>query len=79
MKTQEQFLEKQAKIITAIARVESKLNLYKAESEAGRTENIRNWNEWHDLKDRLKNRLIDNWGAFHDWHFGKFGYSIYTY
>jgi len=37
-----------------------------------------NWNNWHDLQYRLEDRLRDNWSAYHDWHWNKFGFNAYN-
>lgn len=33
-----------------------------------------NWNKWTDLKDRLENRLKDNYIDYCDWHFQEHGW-----
>lgn len=36
-----------------------------------------NWNNWHDLHDRLQNRLLDNWKEYKSWHWDKYGFNAY--
>lgn len=67
------FIDKQTAINKAIERVNNKLQYF---NDNPQCEN-QDWNKWHDLHDRLQDRLIDNWIAFKDWHFITFGFNTY--
>jgi hypothetical protein len=36
-----------------------------------------NWNDIHDLEYRIKDRMRENWSAYHDWHLDTFGWNAY--
>jgi hypothetical protein len=35
------------------------------------------WNEHHDLEDRLTERLQENHSLYHQWHYDNFGWSCF--
>ena len=67
------FIDKQTAINKAIDHVNNKLQYFKD------TPNIdhKDWNKWHDLHDRLQDRLVDNWSNFKEWHFNTFQFNTY--
>lgn len=67
------FKSKEQSILKAIDRVKSRLAFYSATAD----QRHEDWNDWHDLKDRLEGRLKDNWSAYHDWHWSQYGFNIY--
>jgi len=87
--TATKFTVKKLKLERALAVVQVKLACFKSTSENmdksgtfytdGQREAILGkWNDWHDLKYRLEDRLRDNWSAFCDWHFDEFGFNAYN-
>ena len=38
---------------------------------------VEQWNNWHDLEERLTRRIKKNWSEYHSWHFEKFGWTAY--
>ena len=36
-----------------------------------------NWNDYHDLQDRLQHRLVDNYCDYQAWSFEHNGYAVY--
>ena len=73
MKTLEYFLRKQVKINNAVERV----NKILIEFTEGKRDPER-WNEVHDLKDRLIDRLYNNWSDYKDWHYAKYEFNVYS-
>jgi hypothetical protein len=69
-----QFKQKELSINAAIERVKIKLAYFEANKH---NQDFKEWNNWHDLEDRLIDRLKDNWSAFKDWHFTQFGFNTY--
>lgn len=79
------FIAKQDRLLKAIDKVKAVLADY---SERAKTVTNRpwtdedfkqfpNWNNYHDLEDRLTARLWENWSDYQDWHFDKFGWVAY--
>ena len=81
-----EFKAMEAKIIRATSKVEAKLDHFKQyyENVKGNwskkdKEYTKDWNKWHDLYDRLKDRYWDNWRNFKEWHFETFGFNTYSF
>jgi len=73
MKTAEQFKAKETKLNKALKRVQDRLAFYLQTKDQDHPD----WNDWHDLEERITQRLWDNWSAFKDWHWEKFGFNVY--
>lgn len=71
------FAKKEARILAAYERVKKHL-AYLSENVDNLTEiEVNDWNKWHDLEDRLTDRLKDNASNFYDWHWNKYGFNVY--
>jgi hypothetical protein len=57
----EKFKHKETLLHFALKRVEQKLNWFDAEKDNLSESVLNTWNNWHDLEDRLKSRLRDNY------------------
>ena len=72
------FKDKERRLRLAIATVRAKLESFKILSESAPNDpQLTNWNNWHDLEDRLTDRLIDNWKAFKSWHWDTYQFNAY--
>jgi hypothetical protein len=69
----QKFIDKETAINKAIERVNNKLQYFNETPDLPHLD----WNKWHDLHDRLQDRLIDNWSNFKEWHFIKFNFNTY--
>jgi len=67
------YIDKQNRLQSAVDKVVNKLHEFK-NNPAQAPEN---WNSWHDLHDRLNNRLIDNWKAYKSWHWDTYHFNAY--
>ena len=76
MKTIEWFLNKETQINISISKVESKLEWFKQNKDSLPVEVIETWNDWHDLHDRLQDRLQDNYCRCGSWKFQKYGFTV---
>ena len=70
------FKEKEERLKKSIEKVESKLNWFKENKDSLDDKTLDTWNDWHDLKDRLKDRLSDNFHNYSSWHFSEHGWTI---
>ncbi len=75
---------KEAILQLAIQKVDIKLDFYSKESEKiqgnwsdSDREKFKDWNNLHDLKDRLMSRLNDNYCSYQSFCFRRFGIAIY--
>jgi len=82
----EQFKNKEDRLSKAIEKVDTKLKQFKgyADKIQGNwsdkdREYTKDWNNLHDLRDRLESRLFDNWSEFKTWHFDTFGFNTYSF
>lgn len=66
------FKDKETSLKKAIERVNNLLEGYKIKAPEGDK-----WNQTHDLEDRLRNRLIENWKEFKIWHWDNFQFNTY--
>jgi predicted transcriptional regulator len=77
MKTFEYFKQKETAIKNAIEKVETKLKWFKENQESLSYDILETWNNWHDLHDRLKDRLFDNYGDYQSYNFKTYGIAVY--
>ena len=82
--TIQNFIKKQEQLKRAIQRVQDKLESFKEEAQKiigdwtdAHREKFKRWNDWHDLKERLKNRVWKNWSEYKSWHWGEYGFNSY--
>jgi hypothetical protein len=84
MNDNSKFVKKQDRLNAALEKVKSHLQ-YLADKYHGKGYNKENgqevkevetWNDWHDLEERIKNRLWDNYYDHQQWHFEKFGWAV---
>lgn len=68
------FKDKETRLNLALQRVQNRLKFY---ADNASTNEFKDWNNWHDLEQRIKERLFDNWSSFKDWHFQQFGFNTY--
>ena len=68
-----QYIDKQNRLQSAVDKVVNKLQEFKSNPDKAPD----NWNDWHDLHDRLNNRLVDNWKAYKNWHWETFQFNAY--
>jgi len=68
--TPDNFIKKQSQLNAALERVKNRLKFY-AENTKGNCD-FPDWNNWHDLQDRIEDRLKNNYVNFLSWHFEKF-------
>ena len=73
MKTIKFYIKKQDKLKTAIEKVKAELIKF---SEGERMDKD-NWNHFHNLEDRLTDRLKDNYFESQSNNFEKYGFAIY--
>ena len=66
------FKDKETRLQTAIAKVRAKLESFKHGAL-----DLSKWNNWHDLEDRLNDRLLENWKAFKAWHWDTYQFNTY--
>lgn len=77
------FKQKEDNLNRAIEKVKAKLLFYDQQSAKikGFSDQdrlfFRDWNNWHDLEDRLNNRLWENWSEWKEWHWNKFAFNYY--
>jgi 23S rRNA maturation mini-RNase III len=92
-KDKEYFVKKQNRLNAAIEKVAGKLLEFQKQSDqmfanfdtiteqekesCRKINNALNWNEHHDLHDRLEQRLWANWSDFKDWHWEKYQFNTY--
>ena len=82
--TAQTFIDKEKALKLALQRVENKLAQFQEYAakisgpwtDADR-EITKDWNNWHDLHDRITGRLRDNWSNYHDWHWDTHGFNVY--
>lgn len=67
------FKDKETRLNLALTRVQNSLKHY-AENSGQRFDD---WNNWHDLEDRINERLWQNWSNYKDWHFETFQFNTY--
>ena len=67
------FKQKEQRIKKAIKKVKTELNNF----ATGNRKDVENWNNYHDLVDRLNDRLWQNWSEYKDWHWNNFGFNVY--
>ena len=72
------FKEKENSLNRAIAKVQSKLEYLSKNWQKMPSNEVKIWNNWHDLEDRLSDRKKENLSNFHEWHFITFGYNVYS-
>jgi hypothetical protein len=72
--TGERCAKKQLSLNKALERVKTRLAYYAANTVGN---DFPDWNNWHDLQDRIEDRLQDNYSAYSAWHFAKYGYMIH--
>ena len=68
---------KESRLKAALSKVQTKLDYLAENQNQLSDQDYNSWNNWHDLKDRIKNRLFDNWSDHMDWHWGEFGWNSY--
>jgi len=73
MKAIEFYITKQDKLKTAIEKVKAELIKF----SEGKRKDVDNWNNFHDLEDRLTDRLKDNYYESQSNNFEKYGFAIY--
>lgn len=71
------FIDRETRIKKAIERVKTKLQYFKDNSDILPESVLKHWNDWHDLHDRLINRLVDNWSDYKKWHFETYQFNTY--
>lgn len=67
------FKDKETRLNIALSKVQSKLKEYKDTPQIEH----KDWNDWHDLEDRLKERLMDNYLAYQSYLFEVNGVAVY--
>lgn len=65
------FQAKERQLKVALFKVKDRL--FKATQENP----LPNWNRWHDLQDRLEDRLKAHWDLYYDWHWSTQGWNAY--
>ena len=71
------FQNQQERLLRAQKRIEVKLQWFKDNSD-NLSEDVRQfWDSWHDLSDRINDRLLDNWQSFKSWHWDNYGFNSY--
>lgn len=74
----QKFLDKQTRLNNALNKVNAKLQYFNEVSQTGANlPEFENWNKWHDLHDRLKDRLQDNYNNFKNWHWEQYRFNTY--
>ena len=68
--TPEKFIKKQTQLNKALDKVKARLTFY-SENTTGNCD-FPDWNNWHDLQDRIEDRLKNNYVNFLSWHFEEF-------
>ncbi len=71
------FLENERKLKSALSRVKRKLNYFSDNRETLTEKDRENWNNWHDLENRLEDRIFQNWSDYKEWHFEENGFNVY--
>ena len=71
------YVLKESRLNTALSKVEAKINWLSENQNILPSHELDKWNGWHDLKDRLNNRLWDNWTEFKAWHWEQFCFNSY--
>ena len=84
MKDEVYYKEKERRLNVAIWNVMTILSAYQIASvgvfynDPNYDRLFPNWNKYHDLHDRLKRRLEDNFGEYSHWHFITYGWVAIT-
>lgn len=76
MKNFEYFQNKETVLKSAIQKVENKLSWFKENQNSLSESILDTWNNYHDLHDRLIDRLSDNYFEYSQWHFNTHGYCF---
>lgn len=71
------FLENERKLKNALSRVKRKLNYFSNNRETLTKKDSECWNDWHDLENRLEDRIFQNWSDYKEWHFEENGFNVY--
>lgn len=66
----QQFIKKQYRLNAALDKIKARLKYYSENEE--RWQEFKDWNNWHDLQDRIEARLKDNYSDYQCWHFEKY-------
>ena len=69
------FKDKETRLQNAINKVRAKLESFHTLPPTD--PQLNKWNDWHDLEDRLNDRLIDNWKAYKTWHWETYNFNTY--
>ena len=67
------YIKKQDVLNAALDRVKARLTYY-SQNSSNRYED---WNQWHDLQDRIENRLQENYSKYLSWHFNEYGFVAF--
>jgi hypothetical protein len=71
------FLKKQAQLNDALYRIDLKLDWFKENQENLPHNILKTWNNWHDLNDRIKDRVFENVRNYKIWHWEQYGFNTY--
>ena len=67
------YIKKQDRLRAAIDRVNTQLSRFKD----GLCSDVDNWDKFHDLKDRLQDKLAENYSEYQGKHFESFGWCSF--
>ena len=70
----ENFFKVQSDLFKALEKCKFALNEY----TEGKRQDLEKWNNWHDLHDRIENRIKDLQSLYFRWHFDEYGWNAYN-
>ena len=71
----ENFVHIEKSLLKALNKCHTKLNQFKN----GEVIDLENWNKWHDLNDKIEERIKENIKNYHSWHFDQYGWNAYNF
>ena len=76
----QEFKAIETRLNNAIKKVQDKLKWFEImanNNHQGVKVNFNDWNKWHDLEDRLTDRLKDNYSNYKAWHWNEYQFNAY--
>ncbi len=77
MRKTDQFKRKERRLRRALIKVKVRLLNLKLSQDSRQEKDFKSWNDLHDLEERLKGRLWDNWSDYKSAHWEIHGFNVY--
>lgn len=83
LKPFEHFKQKETRLKKALSKCDAKLNEFKSFADnvkqwtEAEHKKVERWNDWHDLRERIENRLIENYYNYQHQNFITNGFAAY--